>query len=643
VNKTKRRRLTIFLIIFLLFGYFGVKGWQLFRITQSLQTTRAEFDTLTASGVTNADPAAMSQLLYDVRADVVDLKRTTRTLVWFAPAFGWLPRVGPLLREARPYLQLADAGSRVGEQLAPTVEAGLRTLQQGGDPISAAAKTLADATATLQAIESDVVTIQTIWLGLESKAALPWAVRQFVPQLDTYMPSADQAVQAAQILPALSGVDGDKQYLMLIQNDDERRATGGFVSSVGTVHVANGALVSLDFRSSDYDIYWLLDNSERFDWPPEPLTRYMNLQYLLYRDANYWPNFPTSAEKILELYKIEYPESPDYDGLIAIDQQFVSILLSGTGPIYVPELDQVVDSNNVIAVMRSAWNPPEDVTGEWFVDRKSFVGDVAKAIQEHILTDPTDLDVLGTGHAVLEAFEMRHLQLYVTDPTVATELGELGWDGHAVQSTTHDYLLVVDTNMGFNKANGAVEREIDYSADLETLEANLAIRYHHTAAERTEPCEPIIPYSGQLRYRDMLGACLYNFVRVYPAAGSSLVDGSIHPTPAELTITGEAFDGRPFVIDESPAHFGNFFIVNPATILLNTYSYRLPESVMQNGVYQLLLQKQAGAGMERATVHVTVPTGAKILSTTPDAAVDGTTATFDLPFDRDVTIEVTYK
>lgn len=641
MNRTKRRRTIILTILLLIVGYFAFKVWRLYRIAQSLQDTQAEFATLTVNGFTNADPAATAQLVRDVRADVVDLQSVVKPFMWLTPYLGWLPEVGALMPEAREYLTLADAGTAAGEQLAPTIEAGLTALQSGGNPIQAVLTTLDGASADFAAIEPNVATIQTVWDQLETKEALPWAVRQHIPQIDAYLPLADDGVEVAQILPDLLG--GEKQYLLLIQNDDELRATGGFISGVGRLTVANGDIVALDFHTSDYSVAWLLENSELFDWPPEPLTRYMNLQYFLYRDANYWPDFPTSAEKILELYKLEYPDSPDFDGLIAIDQQFVSILLSGTGAVFVPELDQSVSSANVIDVMRSAWDPPEEVvTGEWFVDRKSFVGDVAKAIQERLLTDPTQLDLVAMGNAMLEAVETRHLQIYVTDPAVADQVAELGWDGRVEPPASGDFLLVVDSNMGYNKAHGSVERSIAYRVDLGTESAELELRYRHPAAERSEPCEPYTRYSGELRYQDMLDACLYNFVRVYPAAGSQLMSGSSHPINGTLTITGESFDGTPIVAEESPLYFGNFFIVTPSTALQNSYQYSLPNDVVRDNVYQLYLQKQAGVGTEQVRVEVTVPTGSTIQSTSPTAPINDNTAIFDFPFDRDVTLEVQF-
>ena len=649
-NRSRRSCLTPILIVLIplcvVVGWLGFTGVRLMQIGRSLQTHQAQAETLLANGVTSADPAATARLVRDVRTDVVALNRQVRPFLWLTPALEWLPRVGPLMPEAREYLTLADAGTRAADALAPTIEGGLSVLQSAeADTIPAALAVLDDATSAFAAIESDVAIIQTTWNSLESKEALPWAIRQRIETIDTYLPLADEGVEAAQIVPELLGANGEKTYLLLIQNDDERRATGGFVSGIGILRVADGDIVSLDFQSTDINYEWFLENSELFvEPPPEPLLNIMDLQYFLYRDANYWPDFPTSAEKIIELYALEYPDAPIFDGLIALDQQFVAILLDGTGQVFVPELEQSVTRANVVSVLRKAWDPPEGevVTRDWWLNRKSFVGDVAKAIQERILTDPTQLDFVGMGNAMLEAVETRHLQIYSTDPAIAAQLAELGWDGSVQPRASGDFLLVVDANMGYNKANGSIERGFVYDVNLGEKSAELTINYIHTAPPRAEPCEPQTRYTGELRYQNMLDACLYNYVRVYPAPGSTLVGGSTHPTPGELTLTGQSFDGQPVTIDESPRHFANFHIVNPATTLPVSFEYRLPDTVVEDGVYRLLLQKQAGAGMESAKISVTIPDGATIASTTPIASINGSTATFRLEFDRDVEIEVAY-
>ena len=85
----------------------------------------------------------------------------------------------------------------------------------------------------------------------------------------------------------------------MAQNEDELRATGGFLTGAGIVTVENGRIVDLSFLDSNYvDNYWV----KPYDFPPQPLYDYMGLEMLLFRDANYWPDFPTSARKAMDLY-----------------------------------------------------------------------------------------------------------------------------------------------------------------------------------------------------------------------------------------------------------------------------------------------------------------------------------------------------
>ena len=44
--------------------------------------------------------------------------------------------------------------------------------------------------------------------------------------------------------------DGERTYLILAQNSDELRATGGFISATGVIRFREGALVDMKFADS---------------------------------------------------------------------------------------------------------------------------------------------------------------------------------------------------------------------------------------------------------------------------------------------------------------------------------------------------------------------------------------------------------
>ena len=98
-----------------------------------------------------------------------------------------------------------------------------------------------------------------------------------------------------------------------MQNEDELRATGGFLTEVGTVVVKDGEIVSYTFENS----YDLDDLSKPYPPAPWQLERYMDAQMLLLRDSNWSPDFPSSAATAEYLYA--YKSFHTSDGIIAID------------------------------------------------------------------------------------------------------------------------------------------------------------------------------------------------------------------------------------------------------------------------------------------------------------------------------------
>src|SRR5205085_6348840 len=92
--------------------------------------------------------------------------------------------------------------------------------------------------------------------------------------------------------PVLLGANTPQQYLMLAQNNDELRPTGGFISAVGVVKVDRGELSVEWFRDS----FAVDDLSINHSPAPAPLEKYMWAEQWLLRDSNWYADFPTSAD-----------------------------------------------------------------------------------------------------------------------------------------------------------------------------------------------------------------------------------------------------------------------------------------------------------------------------------------------------------
>ena len=274
-------------------------------------------------------------------------------------------------------------------------------------------------------------------------------------------------------------------YLIMAQNEDELRATGGFLTGAGVVTVENGRIADLRFRdSSDVDNI----AAKPYDFPPQPLYDFMGLEIFVFRDANFWPDFPTSARKAMDLYAYGLDVEP-LDGVIAIDQEFLRLLVEAIGPVPIPDSEQVINANNLLQILREARDIQEgQEVGEWVLNRKAFLGGFAAAIRGKVETEFGSIDLPTLARNMSAAADRRHLSIYLRDPDAATALAATGWDGRLPTAPPGDFLMAVDTNVGYNKVNLLVERALTYEVDLGPQPtATLNVLYTHTGEPQDEP------------------------------------------------------------------------------------------------------------------------------------------------------------
>ena len=203
------------------------------------------------------------------------------------------------------------------------------------------------------------------------------------------------------------------------------------------------------------------------------------------------------------------------------------------------------------------------------------------------LQSGADLNFKALASALLAMLEGRHLQIAVDDPAAAALLSERGWDGGFRRSRDEDFLAVVDSNVGFNKANAAVNQEIAYrvapAAAGDRIEASLTLTYTHTAVplSPSEPCDYTPRYGDS--YDDLIRRCYRDYLRVYVPSGSELMDAG-----GLANLTSAAGEG-------GTTGFAGDFELRPGAQHVVTLRYRLPARLAAEP-YRLSVRKQAGTG-----------------------------------------------
>ncbi len=597
-------------------------------------------------------PALVGQFV-DSRPQLIQARTELATAyaAWQQLPFAALPNdMQQRIVQANPIIRMLDAGgelilaaSYIAEPLAPlltTPATGmplqgeqLGHIQQQREAIVAAQATFAAAAQQWQAVPF---------------AMLPKPLQQAVEPINANLPLALTALQVLPLLPDLLGTDGPRTYLLLLQNPDELRPTGGFISAAGTLTLEAGRITELSVRDAT-----LFDDYTAGDYPlaPEPLRRYMGLYLLLLRDSNWSPDFPQSAAIARDLFTMT--QRRPLDGVIALTPTTVEQLVGALGTLPLSDTDTILTADTIVPYMREAWNPTEAVNAEWNQRKTDYLERLAQALRTRLDQGIPRDQLQPLAESLIESLDTRHLLLAVDQPEAAALFAERGWDG-AVAPRGQDYVQVVDANVGYNKVNAVIQHELDYTVDLRdhnAPQATLTLRYINTnppVPPDQPPCQlQIVFLEGD--YRDMFAGCYWNYLRVLVPAGSQLAASQTHPTPAAWLLSNEPDDGA-VQVQAGPAdtlELGTLLVVPQGEQRSLSLTYGLPATVVQplgDALhYQLIWQKQSGREAVPATITLRLPDGAQVLHSSPALApqADGS---YRLSTDlaRDVTLDLVF-
>lgn len=615
-------------------------GWTVLSLRSHLAEVSAW-----AEAPEEVDPAAACQLVTDVRRDVVALERRAGGLVRLAPILGWLPGVGDELRAAPDLLVVADGLTEAGAIGCEAAQAVLESPGNGGGSTTMSPEhllnILEENQPALEQARVGVERAQEAWKRVDAESLSP-SLRDKATLLDLGLPLMRSGLSAAAAAPDLLGANGPRTYLVLALNEDELRPGGGFISGVGEIHIDAGKLITMTFRDS----YAVDDFSQPYPDAPEPMQRYMGIDLLVFRDSNWSPDFPTAAQQAIDLYRPGYPVS--IDGVVALDQEAVRELIGAVDPVVVEGAEEPVTSETILTHMHEAWAPgQEDWTLEWLRQRKSFMGAIASAAWERV--EEGQVDWAALARSLLRLLEEKHLLAYVPDPTVSQMLAEQSWDG-ALRPAAGDFLMVVDANVGYNKASAKVDEEILYEVDLRESppQARLTLTYTHTSSADAT-CHPETRYA--VSYEGMMDRCYWNYIRVYVREGSELVDATRIPVPPEAVWAGEGESGEVTVKEaaEGPwVTFGVLGLIPPSTIQTRTFTWTLPPDVVEwadeTGRYSLLVQKQPGTEGHPLSVRVRLPEGGAVVDAGPQPwSMEDGWVVYRTALDEDVAFDLEFE
>jgi hypothetical protein len=573
------------------------------------------------SDVLAGDPARVPDAARALVRDAHVWRVELAPFLEIAPAFAWLPYVGGDFAKAPQFATLADDILNATEPTLALMQKLTPYLQS--KPAGAAlvafarenAASLADARAAVQKARAVYGTVDPRDLSPQTHALM----RDVADGLNEW----DAALRLLERAPVLFGADAPKRYLVLAQNNDELRPTGGYITALGVVKIDAGEITVESFGDS----LAADDLSLIHPPPPAPLQQYMWASQWLLRDSNWYANFPTSADVAQTMYARDHRVHTD--GVMAVDMRFMPLLMNA-----IPDLQlegTPLTRDNVIAWLKANWKPlPQSdyMNAAWFTsDRKNFLGELMQAVMARVKTSQESSAALA--HALWRGLRNKSVQLYFDDADAEQALLDAGWGG-AVAPGSADYLNVVDANVGFNKVNARVTREIFYTVRLNEHggDATVEIAYHNPSRAESDACD-LLRQHKDASYASMEQSCYWNYVRVLAPRFAQLV-----------SVQGADDAGYAEDIDAVTA-LGGYLVVNRSSDAKVQFHYSLPNTILQDNLYALQLQTQAGTAATPLRVRVEYPNAWKIHNAT-DAfqRINDTTIEFQFTLSRDKMLKI---
>lgn len=523
---------------------------------------------------------------------------------------GVLSKVNPMtrfwIRQSRFVLQLA--GSPYGQERylslldnLTTSISGAGTVVRSGGSLGASLMSRVGETGAISSPARDVENLRTNLFGVQNSLGIAqselhallisssfpfWipGIKRLGERGESTLSRYRQTISSLDkfflLYPRIAGFKRKQTYLVLLQNSVELRPTGGFIGSVAVVTLEDGRMTNFEIR----DVYELDGQLKGHVDPPTPIREILGQEHWYLRDSNWDPRFAQSGAKASWFFEKETGIA--VDGVIALSTPFIVDLLSVTGPITLSDYNDRITSQNfygkALFYTQSDFFPGS-------TQKKDFLGSLSRGVLDTLISSKT-IHPVSLFRVLTKGLASRDLMVYFSDPDLTSMVRQFGWSGDVFAqqgcvgvsgSCLFTPLMVVEANLGVNKANFFVNRR---------LRRALSITQNGRIAEKTILALENT-FSGQYRA----------YVRLYMAPGSSVTGIEANGTP---------FDISKAQFDQTNGILGIAIDVSPGEVTQLSVEHTLLDAVQfasGKATLELFTQKQAGVVDTPFSVSVDYP------------------------------------
>lgn len=302
----------------------------------------------------------------------------------------------------------------------------------------------------LEAAEDNLSKIKTGNLPSDKQAQFA----QLKQKLPIFVDSLKQLDSAIDFAVDFLGDNQLKRYLFVFQNDNELRASGGFMGSFALVDFKSGNIDKIDIPAGGtYDVR---AGMKELVQAPQPM-QLINPRWE-FQDANWWPDWSKSAEKIAWFYNKS--GGPTIDGVIAVNSDWLGQLLTVIGDMDLPDYDKKITAANFELEIQKEVEIEYDAKHQ----PKKILGDLAPRILDKVFNAEPDefLDLLA---ALERGLETKDILVYSFDSDLQNFITDNNWGG-AIKDTDKDYFSLVAANIGGGKTDNVIKQQIYHQAQI---------------------------------------------------------------------------------------------------------------------------------------------------------------------------------
>lgn len=458
-----------------------------------------------------------------------------------------------------------------------------------------------------------------------SSGHIPEDSRERFVKLKESLPLAIESMKemrnASEFAVKVLGERDLKRYLFIFQNDNEMRATGGFMGSFALVDFKNGKIEKITLpEGGTYDVR--AGFNERLA-PPRALS--LVASRWEFQDSNWWPDFPTSASNIKWFY--EKSGGPTVDGVFAINSDWLTELLKVTGPIELENYGKTISIENYeYELQKSIELEAKDKTKP-----KKILAELAPKIMEKLLAVEPE-SVIPLSEAIGKGLRQKDLMMYFADQQLQQFVLDNGYAGQLKdQGNQTDYLSVITTNLSGGKTDNVVRQEVWHRAEIQSDGSVI----NHVLIERshfgpTDDFFTTLPNNSYIRVYVPLGSELISVSGFKPFGVESFKKLEKNLEYRKEIInedlgTQDEETGTKIYQENGKTVFSNWSVVGPGETQKMLLVYKLPfrvgepsgskslvssvASMFSSEVasYGILLQKQPGRSRDQITSEVIYP------------------------------------